>query len=77
MSVNDIRILKIGKTASLNDDNLAMANEPNSNTPCSVVLPAAHIPGADIRLKFEVITSVSGLRAVVIDPRRVSRQHGS
>ena len=48
-----IRSVKIGKTASVNGEILAMATEANSSTPGPVVLTAADIPGAELRVPFE------------------------
>ena len=45
--------VKIGKTASVNDEILAMAAEANSSTPGPVVLTAADIHGAELRVSFE------------------------
>ena len=53
MSANDIRSVEIGKTASMNDEILAMAAEANSGTPGSVVLTAKDLPGTELSVPYE------------------------
>ena len=48
-----IRSMKIGKTASMNDEILTMAAEANLSTPGPVVLTAADIPGAELSMPYE------------------------